>query len=140
MRTIGDIARWLKGAGSNYVIEISALKDGRFSCDLVRCDRGSSVERIEASSKISLEDALENALEELRRKENGAESMRTEKATKVDLTGARARQIANAYLMHSWLPQSSPASTQPSLGAFTCATHGYYVTAAGGTPKCPSCP
>jgi hypothetical protein len=75
MKTIGDLERWLKGAGNGVMIEMR-FKKGEF-----RVFMGGG----EVKSK-TLEGALENALEELRRKENGAESMRSEKTTSVPLT------------------------------------------------------
>jgi hypothetical protein len=137
MKTIGDIERWLKGAGKGYTLKLTA-DSGKFGVHYTL--PGADGIYYIAPKSATLEGALENALEELRRKENGAESMRTEKTAKVDATATWAQQLANAYRIHNWFPQSPPASTLPPRGAFICAAHGYYVVAGGGAPKCPSCP
>src|SRR4051812_24030463 len=98
MKTIGDIERWLKGAGKGYTLKLTAERD-KFNVHYA-LPQADGVYYI-APKSSTLEGALENALEELRRKENGAESMRTEKTAKVDSAGAKARQLANAYLLHS---------------------------------------
>jgi predicted RNA-binding protein with PUA-like domain len=76
VKTIGDIERWLKrDADQNASVTIyfdPKSKTSRFAVHTLNIKAVSS----------TLEGALENALEELRRKENGAESMRSEKTTR----------------------------------------------------------
>lgn len=135
MRTIGDLERWLKGAGTGYVIEMQILtgkKRGKFAVDL----KGAHLVEAEGST---LEGALENAMEELRRKENGAESMRTEsKALTVNTIRAAAQAIQAAQVpAYTWAWNSS------SSGGWAwsrCTVHGTYPSSQATCPWCPSVP
>jgi hypothetical protein len=122
MRTIGDIARWLKGAGNGVMVEMR-FKKGEFQVFM-----GGG----EVKSK-TLEGALENALEELRRKENGAESMRSEKTTtNVPVTVTVAKGMFGSSSPFTLPPPGVLSST------YACGAHGYYVSVNGS--RCPSCP
>jgi hypothetical protein len=132
MKTIGDLERWLKGAGNGVMIEMR-FKKGEF-----RVFMGGG----EVKSK-TLEGALENALEELRRKENGAESMRSEKTTSVPVTTPTA-SMRTALLKHMWAGGPSmtpppPAHSPPTfVMTYACGAHGYYASVNGSS--CPNCP
>jgi hypothetical protein len=127
MRTIGDLDRWLKGAGTGYVIEMQILtgkKRGKFAVDL----KGAHLVEAEGST---LEGALENAMEELRRKENGAESMRTEPAAK------KINSVPTAAQMHAAISTLS-GTTTASSGYYSsyCPQHGTYPASYGICPGC----
>jgi len=69
VKTIGDLERWVRnGEGTDINICFGPLRKVFYV----------ESQGIKQESR-TLEGALENLLEELRRKENGAESMRTEK-------------------------------------------------------------
>jgi hypothetical protein len=76
VKTLGDIERWLKGAGKGYRLKMETDRD-KFTVHYAL--PGADGCYYIAPKSATLEGALENLLEELRRKENGAESMRTEK-------------------------------------------------------------
>jgi hypothetical protein len=131
MRTIGDLERWLKSAGTGYVIEMQILtgkKRGKFAVDL----KGAHFVEAEGST---LEGALENAMEELRRKENGAESMRTEPATNKISSGLTASQMQAAIAALS-------RTTTASSGYYSsyCPQHGTYPAFHGICPGCSATP
>jgi hypothetical protein len=76
MKTIGDLERWLKGAGQGFTLKLTAERD-KFNVHYAK--PGADGIFYIAPKSATLEGAFENLLEELRRKDNGAESMRTEK-------------------------------------------------------------
>jgi hypothetical protein len=139
MRTIGDLERWLKGAGAGYVIEMQILtgkKRGKFAVDL----KGAHLVEAEGST---LEGALENAMEELRRKENGAESMRTEPAAKKINSGLTASQMQAAIsALSRIMPKYTwPGSTSSSGSSqLFCPQHGTYLPTSGTCPQCSATP
>lgn len=81
MKTIGDCDRWIKAGGGKRSVSLRMHHNGTFNVVL-----NDANESVETASKVSLESAIENAMEELRRKENGAESVRTEKHKAVQQT------------------------------------------------------
>jgi len=80
VKTVYEIQCWLKN--KQYALDLDFEK-GRFYVDIYK-DHVQNV--ISSGESASLEGALENALEELRRKDNGAESMRTEKLPSMTTT------------------------------------------------------
>jgi hypothetical protein len=124
VKTIGDIERWLKrDADQNAAVTIyfdPKSKTSRFAVHTLNVKAASS----------TLEGALENALEELRRKENGAESMRTEK-TATNLPAKITLGTSSSYRTWGGGPGMLPPPT------YACAIHGYYTSLNGsGCPVC----
>lgn len=135
MKTIGDLERWLKGAGTGYVIEMQILtgkKRGKFAVDL----KGAHFVEAEGST---LEGALENAMEELRRKENGAESMRTEPATKKINSGLTSAQMQAAVTALSGTVPMWPLTNSGSSVLY-CPRHGTYPALHVICPQCLATP
>jgi len=94
MKTIGDLERWLKGAVCAEGLDICFGPTRKVFYVKIK---GVSVE------SATLEGALENALEELRRKDNGAESMRTEKI--VEQVTAVGKAVLNSKSVKVLCPQ-----------------------------------
>ena len=117
MKTIGDLERWLKGAGKGYTLRVAMERD-KFNVHyaLPNADGCYYI----APKSATLEGAFDNLLEELRRKDNGAESMRTEKKD----------AAFQSILSSAWTgPVSSPAmrgiqNTGGSIGPASSPTIG----------------
>lgn len=120
MKTIGDLERWLKKTGKDEALAVCFVR-GTFTV---------TVHDHEGTSKVSLESAFENAMEELRRSENKMESMRKEKAWSVDpsLSTATSVYITPGSKIVTTLPVY-PVSVNLNLGA----------PAKAPCPTCPQC-
>jgi hypothetical protein len=141
VKVIGDLDRWLKSAGKDWQMTLYVTRNEI----TVAIDKTGN-DGVVAKSR-TLEGALENALEELRRKENGAESMRTEKTTNVP--GALTIGTFNSTLaaLKQWrvgtamLPPPIVHSPPTVVMTYACGIHGYFGSVNGSTcPKCPPVP
>jgi hypothetical protein len=125
MKTIGDIERWLKGAGKDWQMTLYVTRN-----EITVVIDKTSNDGVVTKSK-TLEGALENALEELQRKENGAESMRSEKTTTTNLPAKITLGTSSSYRTWGGGPGMLPPPT------YACAIHGYYTSLNGsGCPVC----
>jgi len=113
MKTIGDLERWLKGAGKDYTVEMCVGINnarGKFVVTLKHDKENDPRDFISAS----LEGALENLLEELRRKDNGAESMRTEKKDALFQAALSAVQKVAQTSLKSFITGNTAGSIGPA--------------------------
>jgi len=123
VKTIGDLERWLKGAVCAEGLDICFGPTRKVFYVKIK---GVSVE------SASLEGALENALEELRRKDNGAESMRTEKIPSVTVSFTPPANAKNVQLSSAAfnsivksLGSIGPVSPPAPVVYMTCPKCGY---------------
>lgn len=129
MKTVYEIQCWLKN--KQYALDLDFEK-GRFYVDIYK-DHVQNV--ISSGESASLEGALENALEELRRKDNGAESVRTEKAPNIKISFTPPANAKNVQLSQSAFNAvlkslgSAPVMVPPSAIAvqhIVCPTCGHF--------------
>jgi len=125
MKTIGDLERWLKGAGKGYILKVAMERD-KFNVHyaLPNADGCYYI----APKSTTLEGAFDNLLEELRRKDNGAESMRTEKVPSVTVSFTPPANANNIQLAQASMnailkslgsaPVAAPAA--PSVQTIIC--------------------